>query len=41
MGFDDNDDVVLLIDLWLSLMIGGFGFLGFAHADAIVLLMGL
>ena len=33
MGFDDANEVVLL-------MVDGFGFVGFAYAGAIVLLMG-
>ena len=41
MGFDDTDEVVLLMGLWLLLMVDGSGFGGFTYADAIVLLMGL
>ena len=39
MGFDDANEVVLLMGLRLLLLVDGFGFVGFAYADAIVLLM--
>ena len=41
MGFDDTDEIVLLMGLWLLLMVDGSGFGDFTYADAIVLLMGL
>ena len=36
VGFDDADEVVLLVGLWLLLMVGEFGFIGFAYADGFV-----
>ena len=36
MGFDDADEVVLLVGLWLLLMVDGFGFIGFAYVDGFV-----